>query len=256
MASWTQVIHRWLNVILQSNCPLCQRAAFNVFCIDCQRQLERCRLPDPKQGWQGDLPVFAWGTYQGPLKRAIAALKYSQQLEVAHPLGQWLGQSWLIAPPIGTVTHNFIVVPIPLHAIRQQQRGYNQAERLAESFCNYTGLRLERHALKRIQETKAQFSLSIEQRTQNLASAFAVNQAVLQQVRHNHILLFDDIYTTGATVRSAAQAFQNLGCSVAGVIALAFTPLTPSRSINPDPPRRGTSVPSHLLQKRDMDSIQ
>jgi hypothetical protein len=57
-------------------------------------------------------------------------------------------------------------------------------------------------------------------------------------------------------VRSAAQAFQNLGFSVAGVIALAFTPLGSSRSANPDQPKRETSGPSHFPQKRDMDSIR
>jgi ComF family protein len=168
--------------------------------------------------------VFVWGRYQDALKRAIAALKYDNQPQIARSLGQWLGRSWLNSSTscINSRTiQGLIVVPIPLHAARQQQRGYNQAELLAESFCRWTRLPLQRHGLARVRATEAQFALLAGQRESNLENAFKISPTFQKPSSTRVILLLDDIYTTGATVRSAAQTLQQAGIKVAGVVAVA-----------------------------------
>jgi ComF family protein len=215
---WTKGMKGWLDVVLESHCPLCQRSTPTLVCPTCQRQLQQCHLSQPLQ--QRDVPVVAWGEYGGALKRSIATLKYDNHPELARPLGEWLAQSWLSAqvPLKNAVT----VVPIPMHPDKVALRGFNQAELIAESFCKATGFPLKRHGLARTQATEAQFGLSPQAREQNLAGAFALGKDFLRQRPTGTVLLLDDIYTTGATVRSAAQTLRRSQISVWGVGAVAI----------------------------------
>lgn len=225
MAQWIQKLNDYLNLFLLSRCSLCQRSTDKEFCLDCERQLQRCQLSDANQSWKGELPVLAWGMYGGVLKRALAALKYDNQPQLARPLGHWLGEVWLKSPvslvKSGNRKQMPLVVPIPMHTAKQKLRGYNQAELLAQSFCDITGLPLQQLGLERIRETEAQFGLSGTAREQNLTEAFVVGKAFRQRPPSVPILLLDDIYTTGATVRSAAQALHKQGISVYGLVAVA-----------------------------------
>lgn len=218
MLNWKQNFQGILNLFLESHCPLCQRPTAKEFCQDCTRQLHRCQLPSPGDRWHEQIPVFGWGAYSGTLKRAIAALKYDNQPQLARPLGDWLGQTWLTSLA-GT---GLVVVPIPLHVAKQKQRGYNQAALLAQSFCQTTGLQLQQQGLERRRETKAQFGLSAAERQQNLEMAFQLGSGFRRYRPQQPLLLLDDIYTTGATVSSAAQSLQAEGILVYGVVVLAI----------------------------------
>lgn len=215
-----------LELFLSTPCPLCARPTPKHLCQDCESRLQQLQFLNPGELWQPPFPVFAWGKYGGALKRAIAALKYDNQPQLARPLGHWLGQAWLKAVPTldpprldRAILHRPTVVPIPLHASRQRQRGYNQAALLATAFCEATRMS-QASGLVRIRATEAQFSLNLEARSQNLTDAFAVSQA-FQQRPPKTVLLLDDIYTTGATVRSAAQVLQQRQILVLGVVVVA-----------------------------------
>lgn len=212
----------WLNLWFRGRCPLCDRTTAAELRQDCRRQIQACQSPSV-QTWTGSLPVFAWGVYAGPLKRAIAALKYNHQFQLARPLGQWLAQAWLAQVPLAS---NLWVVPIPLHPGREQQRGYNQATLLAQSFCDYSGLALKRQGLVRVRATQPQFGLSAPERDRNLTSAFRVGD--LGRAVTKPVLLLDDIYTTGATVRSAAATLQQSGMLVCGCVTVARAKLVAS----------------------------
>lgn len=216
---WNQALQAGLNLFLCSTCPLCGRTAAGELCQDCQRQIKSCQILKPGQSWQRELPVFSWGMYGGALKRAIAALKYDHQPQLARPLGQWLAQAWLSSK----VSHSQLtVVPIPLHPVKQQRRGYNQAALLARSFCDYTGLPLRCQGLERLRQTQAQFGLSISEREQNLAQAFRLGRGFSKHCPAQSVLLLDDIYTTGATARAAIKTLQGSGIPVEGLVTAAF----------------------------------
>lgn len=209
-----------LNLFLKSNCPLCDRPAEAEWCESCQRQLLRCRQTTPMAFCQDDLPVFVWGTYGGTLKRAIATLKYNNHPQLARPMGQWLAQDWLHST-VATSAPKFTVIPIPLHSSKLQKRGYNQAQLIAQRFCEVTGYQHQPKILERFRETEAQFGLSQSEREQNLANAFVVGKSTQKISSISPVLLVDDIYTTGATIRSAAQTLRNRGIPVYGVVAIA-----------------------------------
>jgi ComF family protein len=161
--------------------------------------------------------VFSWGLYGGTLKRAIAVMKYENQSQIARPLGQWLGEAWLLNSP--KLNSQVVVVPIPLHKSKLKQRGYNQAALIAQSFCQTTGLKLNLNGLERVRETKAQFGLSASERAKNLAAAFVVGQGFRRP--DASVLLIDDIYTTGATAAAAVQTLRQCEISVLGLVAVA-----------------------------------
>jgi ComF family protein len=219
MGGLTLSLKSLLDIFLQSQCPLCQRSAAQVMCPDCRQRLQQCQLSETGFSAQEALPVVAWGEYGGALKRAIATLKYDNHPELARPLGQWLAQSWLNAP---LTNQSITVVPIPMHPDKVAQRGFNQAELIAQSFCEAADLPFKRHGLARVQATEAQFKLSPQAREQNLAEAFDLGKDFLRQRPAGTVLLLDDIYTTGATVRSAARVLRRQQISVCGVGVVAI----------------------------------
>ncbi len=217
------MVTAWLRgltgLVLQSNCLLCDRPHNDLLCPACERRLQSYRRRQPGALWQGDLPLWVWGRYGGTLKQAITRLKYDPQPELARFLGFWLGESWQQSPPI---PQRPVLVPIPMHADKQRQRGFNQAERLARSFSHCTQLRLAQ-GLERIRATEAMFGLKPEEREQNVAAAFRLAPDFQRRRPRQPVLLVDDIYTTGATARAAAQVLTQAGITVAGIAAVATT---------------------------------
>ena len=207
-----------LSLFLESRCPLCDRSTPASVCEFCQRQLRQCQLKNPCRYWQGDLPLFAWGVYRGPLKRAIAALKYSDHHQLGNLLGGWLGQAWLNSPCART--KRLTVVPIPLHPQKLQTRGFNQAELIARSFCKVTGYSLQPHGLQRVRETEAMYTLTGNQREKNLQNALRVDQQ--WRNRSSAVLIVDDIYTTGTTVKEAAQILRLQRIKVFGAATVSI----------------------------------
>lgn len=220
MVDWKQAVNGFLNLFIKSNCPLCSRPADGEFCQSCRCSLRRCQFSNPGQFWKGKPPAFIWGFYGGILKRAIASLKYENQPQLARPLGHWLADAWLQSPlSAGTKP---IVIPIPMHADKLKQRGFNQAQLLAESFCQVTGLPLCTRGLRRVRATEALFGLSPNERQQALADAFTIGKS-WKPDRGARVLLLDDIYTTGTTVGEATETLRRRGISVYGVVAIATT---------------------------------
>lgn len=207
-----------LSLFLQNPCPLCQRSASEILCLDCQRRILACQRPHPHQFWQGDLPRFIGGTYDGALKRAIAALKYDGHRELGEFLGVKLGEQWLQTPALVT-WKRLTVIPIPLHPDKQRSRGFNQAELIAQGFCQITGFSLKSQGLIRVKETQPLFTMTPEQRRQHIRQAIQVNPQISRF--SSPILLIDDIYTTGATAREAKRALETQGHSLLGIAAIA-----------------------------------
>lgn len=216
---WTGLVKSFLNLFLKSNCPLCQRPAAGEFCPYCHKQLQRCQLTDPGRFWHSEQRVFVWGEYGGALKRAIAALKYDGNPQLAKPLGGWLAEAWLSFPELAI--ENLTVVPIPLHQEKLKERGFNQAELLAESFCELTGLPLQRHGLERVKNTQALFDLTPQQRQAEMKNALSLGKDFRRRRPRAGVLLVDDIYTSGTTVKSAIKILEESGISVYGTVALA-----------------------------------
>jgi ComF family protein len=206
-----------LSVFLKSRCEFCQRATADILCEYCWQKLSSHQLPksDRLKLYQTQA-VFAWGMYDGQLKRAIALMKYDRKPDIAGMLGTLLGQVWLDRliklPPKVTV------VPIPLHRKKQQERGFNQAEVMAQSFCQITGYQLNTQALVRVKQTEAMFNLeTLAARAKNIENALQIGAKLPKYP----VLLLDDIHTTGTTVKAAIKILQQKKVEVIGVAVAA-----------------------------------
>ncbi len=218
----TQGKQQILNLFLAGSCPLCQRSTAAGLCPSCTRQVRQCQRTEPCDRQDPALPIVAWGNYEDSLRQAIGQLKYNGHTEIARVLGTELGQVWLTHGRFLAVSARPIaIVPIPLHATKQQQRGFNQADLLARWFCRLTRLSLHSQALLRVQATQAQHRLNRSDRQRNLAQAFAVAPDQIAPLKHCTVWLLDDIFTTGATAQSAAQALRRSGISVGGICTVA-----------------------------------
>ncbi|WP_199307084.1 ComF family protein [Alkalinema sp. FACHB-956] len=214
-------ISSFLNLFLQNTCGLCDRAATDCLCPACQHQV----LLDRGQGAVAEHPatadrVFAWGRYDRSVKRAIAQLKYGHQPQIGDWFGQQLAAAW-IDRGLSKASPRLIAVPIPLAADRRKQRGYNQAEQIARSFCQRVGYPLQPQGLLRVRETQAQYQLSGRDRIDNLAQAFRLNPQWQQSPPRDPVVLIDDIYTTGATIQAATAVLRRSGIRVWGCAVVA-----------------------------------
>lgn len=218
-SGWTHFADRSLAMVFRLPCPLCLRSATQVFCQDCRQRLQDCPSPVSPIHVAGLPPLYGWKYYEGPLKQSLAKLKYERQRRVAEPLGEGLATLWQNRTKLDG---NLIAVPIPLHRDREQQRGYNQADLIARGFCQRTGLPLRSQGLLRTQSTTAQHGLSRSDRERNLRSAFALGPGLSRCSPNSRIVLIDDIFTTGATLKAATEVLQKAGLSVAALLAVAI----------------------------------
>jgi ComF family protein len=210
-----------LNIFLKPNCPLCGRSTLKVICLDCDRQISDCKSSNFNQNLV-EINLFGWGDYDGSLKQAIATCKFENQPQLAQPLGIKIGEAWnqdLEAQNLVKHCRNLKVVPIPMHTEKLKTRGFNQAELLAQNFCNLTRLAIAPRILNRVKNTRPQIETkSKQERADNLKAAFTIGK-----IPHKYIsvLLFDDIYTSGATVKEAIATLKSANINVVGVVVLA-----------------------------------
>jgi ComF family protein len=168
--------------------------------------------------------AVAYGVYEERMREAIHALKYHRLHPAARRLGRMLAQAILKLE--GEAPAEMLVVPVPLHRRKKQERGFNQARALAEhAIAALKGthpewkLTLETGALVRTRLTESQAGLSTRQRRLNVRAAFEV--LAMDAVDGRDVLLVDDILTTGATARSASRALKRAGARSVWVATLA-----------------------------------
>jgi ComF family protein len=201
-----------------------------ILCQTCLASMDRVASGDPLlmlarerlcgDGMLNDVTAVFHFTKGGPLQSAIHQLKYSG----APGIGLWLGG--MVGTCIGKSGQHpgfDAVVPVPLHVVKRRERGYNQSERIAAGIGRVLALPVRSHWLMRTRHTPTQTTLGIAERRANMDGAFAVPRMAVRQVRGKKILLVDDVITTGATIRSCAEALRNAGvlAIAAGAVGLA-----------------------------------
>lgn len=141
--------------------------------------------------------------FDGPLRSAIHHFKYHNRQILAGPLALLLRDCWE-RPPVPVD----VLVPVPLHKRRLQERGYNQAALLARELGRLVTLPVVERVLRRERYTRVQVGLSARERRENVAGAFHCLDGAMRGCR---VLLIDDVCTTGATLEACAVALRQEG---------------------------------------------
>ena len=172
------------------------------------------------------MQAVAYGGYHGQLRSLIHLLKYSAMRPIAGGLGKLLADSLETLAAAADRPQALLVIPVPMHPSKQRQRGFNHAELLARAAVTTLRSRhpgwqmsIETNLLKRMRATESQAGLSIPQRRRNLAAAFSAPAP--QRLAGRHVLLIDDIYTTGATARACSRILRNAGAASVRVATVA-----------------------------------
>lgn len=208
------------NIFIPSFCACCSSwiSTPSILCDTCYNRIQPIVSTRLMVTPTVTIPVFALSPYQDPLKTLILAKTQSQRLASVH-LGRLL---WDMMP---LVVQNFdYIVPIPLHWTRYAYRGYNQAEVIGSVIAQKSKKPML-HLLKRTRRTLLQSTLTVEQRAQNLADAFEVRSSCAQHysMKDKHILLIDDLMTTGATLKAAAKRLLSLKPAYISVAVICRT---------------------------------
>jgi ComF family protein len=237
------LLDRLVHALLPAPClecarPLPVRGAALGLCSACRGRLKRlpeercaiCARPLPAQAPPEGFPcaacresppgfdrLLALWSYEPPLDRVVQALKFHRLdylgRHLAAALAQELGAG--LAACDG-------VVPVPLHWRRRLARGYNQAERIARPLARSLALPLV-PALSRTRATPPQSRLGRQERLANLRRAFRARRP--ERLRDRHLLLVDDVATTGATLDAAATVLKKAGAAAVTALVAGRTPL-------------------------------
>jgi ComF family protein len=245
------VLSEWatacLDLLFPPFCPLCRgrlgEGRQDPLCGGCWAGLERltppyCRCcgrplgrlaPDapaedgPCEPCRRRRPPFAYARaaalYGGRVREALHVLKFGGKAALARPLGDLLAEAGGARLPLGQVD---CLVPVPLHPAREAERGFNQAALLAGRVGRRWGVPVEARALSRHRATAPQTELDAAERRRNVRGAFVLGRG--GAVGGRHVVLIDDVLTTGATAAECARVLRRAGARVVGVLTVARVP--------------------------------
>lgn len=163
--------------------------------------------------------------YKGVMRNLIYKLKYQDHHATVNLLSLWLQQKGQ-----SIIDDADLILPVPLHPSRLWQRRYNQSALLAKRLAENTGKTLALGLLIRDKKTRSQIGLTASERQANLKGAFTITALSANKLKRKHILLIDDVITTGATINAAAQTLKRAGAERVTVLTLAMAVTDDNRS--------------------------
>ena len=159
--------------------------------------------------------AFLYYDKDHPVRHLIHRMKYAEMPEVGYQLGRQAALEFGYTDFFDGID---LIIPMPLHPKRLRERGYNQSEWIARGISEVTGIPIDTTHMTRVKDTPQQALQSGEGRKTNMQNAFGVNNP--GQLYHKHLLLVDDLITTGETVKACMQAMKLFRGAKISVFAL------------------------------------
>lgn len=225
---WTRIV----DFIAPRSCVICGRRLSPTersLCSVCVLHLYRTTFqftPEDNEMAQlfwGLLPVERTAAliYYEPRSETAALiykLKYGHRPDIGEDLGRIMAEEM---KPAGFLDGIDVLLPIPLSKKRYWQRGYNQSEMLARGMSEVTGLPVITKAVRRTNFRQSQTSLTRKERQENVEGTFVLRHP--EQLENKHVLLIDDICTTGATLLACSETIRSIKGIRISILTLGFT---------------------------------
>jgi ComF family protein len=225
---WRSYWDQFLALVLPPRCVGCRRLGVSL-CPECISRFPRVEAPfcarcggtaatDGLCARCSTLPlqidcIRSVVYFEGTLREVVHLFKYNDRTILAEPMGDLMAAYWKQNP-----MEVDVVVPVPLHAARLRERGYNQAALLAHEMARRVGLAVDDGVLIRQRATASQIDLDVRQRRENVRAAFRCSSDRLAGKR---VLLVDDVCTTGATLEACSVALSEGGARSVQALTLA-----------------------------------
>lgn len=215
-----------VDILYPPRCPLCDRIIppggdrvcvecreeipwiIQPYCLKCGKMLERSEeeyCDDCLKHAHNFTQGIAAFRYAGKIRGSVQRMKFSNRREYLDFYAEamvWRAEKWL------SLWRPQRIVPVPMHWIKKNQRGFNQSELLAGKIGEITGIPVLRHAVRKRKNTKDQKKLSGQERRTNLKDAFEVS-GDFSSIRS--VLVIDDVYTTGSTMDEISRVLKRAG---------------------------------------------
>ena len=219
------------NLFYPKLCLTCEKSMVkneNILCISCRNDLPLTNYSEWKgnnieTSFYGRIPVeyatsLLFYSKKGLVQRLIYQLKYKNQQQIGSFLGNWLGEELLLSKRFGSIEY---IIPVPLHANKLKQRGYNQVTTFGNSLSKCLKVPFLEDVLIRVSTSKTQTKKNRFERSKNVDEKFDLsNKKILQD---KHVLLIDDIITTGATLEACCvQLLQSENIKIS-IATMAYT---------------------------------
>jgi len=163
-----------------------------------------------------DISAFLYFYKDSKLQELLHKIKYKQNKSLA----LYLGHQWGIAlQNQGLLHHIDGIVPVPLHQSKEHKRGFNQSLMLAQGIAQSSGIQVIHQSLIRIKNTDSQTKKTRSERLENMKGVFQTQNT--KHITHKHLLLIDDVFTTGATLESSASALLKIDGVTISIASLA-----------------------------------
>jgi len=234
-----QIFSGIADLIIPPSCIACQAplGGHDAICAACWKDVQfirapvcdRLGLPMPFDTGAGAVSAAALANpptydraravaqFSGVMRDMILQFKYGDTHNARKLFGRWLTSAGA-----ELIAGCDLITPVPMHRRRLLSRRFNQSAMLALEVARNSGHRYEPTLVTRTRATRSQVGLSSDQRRRNLAGAFTVSARQQQRIAGNHILLIDDVITTGTTLNACARALRRAGASRVDALALAI----------------------------------
>jgi ComF family protein len=187
--------------VLKPACPYCEKPSIDGFTHS------KCRK---KYGMDGLTSIW---DYDGVIKKAILSLKFKYATQVGCELSSVLVNALKTQSSKYYVPNTSSLIPIPIYWHRENSRGFNQSEEIGKLVAHEMGWKFVPDLLIKTRSTTSQIELSVEDRKQNLKGVFSISPQNSSFIIPGSAILFDDVFTTGSTLKEAAKVLKRSGIS-------------------------------------------
>lgn len=214
----TEYLKSFFHLIYPDLCIACNRRTTDIndtFCLDCYTELPFTLHSDLKTNefadhFKGKIEIrFATSLFYfvktGVVQNIVKQLKYHGKDAYGIKLGQLFGLSFQNSELATSID---ILVPVPLHKKKESKRGYNQSLKFAEGISTKLNIPVSKGNLVRIKNTLTQTKMNNEARIKNMQNAFSVENT--KEFENKHVLLVDDVLTTGSTLLECAVTLKDI----------------------------------------------
>jgi len=219
------------NIFFPEVCLCCHDYLSNneaTVCITCRHDLPLTSFSIEKnnlveKSFYGRIPIKDATTLfyflkKGKVQQLIHELKYNKQQQVGTFIGNWLGEEMAESNRFKNINY---IIPVPLHRKKLKTRGYNQVTTFGESLAKKLNIEYKDDILVKISSTKTQTKKLRLDRWKNVQELFVVQNKF--NLENKHILLIDDIITTGSTLEACCKAFTKIDGLKISIACMAYT---------------------------------